>query len=109
MFSEYFPFGCDWAIIVVCMSAGAKYVFPKTRKIHFEDIQVSLGEPIFYSKVAEKLEGPPAVKRKTWMDVLGYAVADLVDPEIQGVYCQKGSTEVDLEVARQVYLTMRNR
>ena len=78
-------------------------------KIHFEDIQVSLGEPIFYSKVAEKLEGPPAVKRKTWMDVLGYAVADLVDPEIQGVYCQKGSTEVDLEVARQVYLTMRNR
>lgn len=76
-------------------------------KIHFEDIEVSIGNPIFFSEVEPVLPSTPSQKRKVWMDVLGFAVAHEVPQELWGVYNLEKQDEEDLELARQAYLTIR--
>lgn len=76
-------------------------------KIHFDDIHLSLGAPLFYSEVENKLPQVVATKRKAWMDVLGYAVAAQVPKALRGIYnFDENKEEADLELARQVYLTI---
>lgn len=76
-------------------------------KIHFEDIQVSIGEPIFYRDVEPHLPSVSAQKRKIWMDILGFAVAHEVPRKLWGVYHLENQSDEDLERARQAYLTIR--
>lgn len=76
-------------------------------KIHFEDIEVSIGEPIFYRDAKEHLPSPPAQKRKAWMDVLGFAVAREVPQKLRGTYNLENQSDKELELARQAYLTIR--
>ena len=76
-------------------------------KIHSEDIQVKIGEPLFYEATYAHLPSSAAAKRKAWADVLGYAVSDLLPKRLQGVYAHQENTDDELETARQAYLTMR--
>lgn len=69
--------------------------------IRLDDMQISIGPGISYDEVESQLPESASLKRKAWMDLLGYAVAEQLPETLRGVYSGASFSE-DLPDWRQL-------
>lgn len=78
-----------------------------TSEIKAEKIEIGVGQPVEAQKILSKIEGKANEKRRVLMDVLGYAVAELLPQNMRGEYKPEPNEkqEPELSSAWNTYLT----
>ena len=71
--------------------------------IQFDEAQVNIGAGLAFDDYVDGLPDNPGERRKVWMDLLGFAVADQLPEKLRGVY---GDDCEELKDARQLHLTV---
>ena len=72
-------------------------------RISLGQAQASIGPALSIDSLQGQLVGNASEQRKTWMDVLGYAVAAQLPAELRGVYGDKSDCAEELSLARQIF------
>jgi 1-acyl-sn-glycerol-3-phosphate acyltransferase len=58
-------------------------------RIRLEDAKASIGPAVIFDNVVDQLPTNPSEQRKAWMDLLGFAVASQLPPNLRGVYSEE--------------------